>query len=76
MSKVSRMNPNELERRPGSPMALHRARERVRVTFAGETIVDSTQAMVMDEDGHDLVYYFPEHEIRMDLLVRTPHSSR
>jgi len=63
------------DRRPGYPMAFHPAGKHVRVTFAGATVVDSAGAMVMDEDGHQSVYYFARDEVRMDLMVRTAHSS-
>ena len=62
--------------RPGFPLSFHPAAERVRVVFAGTTIVDAAHAMIMLEDGHAPVYYFPRDEVRMDLLSRTTHSSR
>ncbi|MBT6272932.1 MAG: DUF427 domain-containing protein [Chromatiales bacterium] len=64
------------ERQPGFPISFHPANKRIRVTFAGATVVDSVRAMVMDEDGHQPVYYFAPDEIQMALLGRTPHSSR
>ena len=63
------------ERRPGFPMSFKPAARRIRVRFAGETIVDATNAMVMDEDGHAPVFYFPREAVRMDLLSRTDHAS-
>jgi uncharacterized protein (DUF427 family) len=57
-------------------MSFQPAAEHVRVVFAGTTIVDATHAMIMLEDGHAPVYYFPRDEVRMDLLSRTTHSSR
>ena len=66
----------EFDRRPGFPMSFHPAAERVRVQFSGSTIVDTAHAMIMLEDGHAPVYYFPRDEVRMDLLSRTTHSSR
>ncbi|MBM3340565.1 MAG: DUF427 domain-containing protein [Betaproteobacteria bacterium] len=64
------------ERQPGFPLSFHPTSERIRVVFAGTTIVDAAHAMIMDEDGHAPVYYFARDEIRMDLLNRTTHSSR
>lgn len=66
----------EFDPRPGFPMSFHPAPERVRVVFAGTTIVDAARAMIMLEDGHAPVYYFARDEVRMDLLDRTTHSSR
>ena len=63
------------DRRPGFPMSFQPVAKRVRVVFAGTTIVDAAHAMVMDEDGHAPVYYFARSDVRMDLLSRTSHSS-
>ena len=64
------------DRQPGYPLSFQPAGARVRVEFAGETIVDAARAMVMQEDGHAPVYYFERQEVRMDLLTPTAHSSR
>jgi uncharacterized protein (DUF427 family) len=48
---------------------------RMRAMFGGETIVDSRHAMLLHEHGHLPVYYFPEDEVRMDLLVPTDHHT-
>src|SRR3954468_16429057 len=48
---------------------------RIRARFAGETIVDTRHAKLLHEAGHLPVYYFPEDEVRMDLLEETDHSS-
>jgi uncharacterized protein (DUF427 family) len=49
---------------------------RIRARFAGETIVDSRNAKLLHEQRHLPVYYFPQEEVRMDLLEPTDHSSR
>jgi uncharacterized protein (DUF427 family) len=46
---------------------------RIRATFAGETIVDSRRAKLLHEGTHLPVYYFPEEDVRMDLLEPTDH---
>lgn len=48
---------------------------RIRARFAGETVVDSKRVKLMHESGHLPVYYFPEAEVRMDLLERTERTS-
>jgi len=40
----------------------------VRVVFNGETIVDSENALLLREQDHAPVYYFPREDVRMDLL--------
>lgn len=48
---------------------------RVRVTFGGETIADSTRVMMARETGHTPVYYFPPDDVRMDLMTPTDHHT-
>lgn len=49
---------------------------RIRARFGGETIVDSRHAKLLHEQGHLPIYYFPEADVRMDLLEPTDHSTR
>ena len=49
---------------------------RIRARFGGETIVDSRHAKLLHEQRHLPVYYFPQDEVRMDLLEPTEHSTR
>ena len=42
---------------------------RIRARLGGETVVDGRHAKLLHEHGHLPVYYFPEDEVRMDLLV-------
>jgi uncharacterized protein (DUF427 family) len=44
---------------------------RVRVELGGRTIVDSRHAKLLHEHGHLPVLYFPEDEVRTDLLEPT-----
>jgi uncharacterized protein (DUF427 family) len=48
---------------------------RIRATFAGETVVDSRHAKLLHEQFHLPVHYFPEAEVRMDLLEPTDHAT-
>src|SRR5256714_9895055 len=49
---------------------------RMRAIFAGETIVDSRSVKLLHEQDKLPVYYFPEDDVRMDLLERTDHHTR
>jgi uncharacterized protein (DUF427 family) len=49
---------------------------RMRARFGGETVVDSRNAKLLHEQGHLPIYYFPESEVRMDLLEPTDRSTR
>jgi uncharacterized protein (DUF427 family) len=48
---------------------------RIRGRLAGETVVDSRHAKLLHEHGHLPVYYFPEEEVRTELLERSSHST-
>ena len=48
---------------------------RVRVTFNGATIADSTNAHLLFETRHLPVYYFPRADVRMELLTPTAHQT-
>jgi uncharacterized protein (DUF427 family) len=49
---------------------------RIRAMFNGETVVDSTHAKMLHEHGHLPLYYFPEDEVRTDLLEATDHHTK
>jgi len=49
---------------------------RIRTVFAGETVVDSRHGKMLHEHGHLPLYYFPEDEVRTDLLEPTDHHTR
>jgi uncharacterized protein (DUF427 family) len=48
---------------------------RVRVVLGGETVADSRRVKLMHETRHLPVYYFPEDDVRMDLLEATDHTT-
>jgi uncharacterized protein (DUF427 family) len=42
---------------------------RMRARLGGETVVDSRRSKLLHEHGHLPIHYFPQDEVRMDLLV-------
>ncbi len=48
---------------------------RVRVMFGGETIADSRRVKLLHETKHLPIYYFPEEDVRMDLLEESGHTT-
>jgi uncharacterized protein (DUF427 family) len=48
---------------------------RVRVMLGGETVADSRHVKLLHETGHLPIYYFPEEDVRMDLLEATDHTT-
>ena len=49
--------------------------KRVRAVFAGETVADSRRVKRLHETGLLPVYYFPEADVRTDLLEPTEHTT-
>lgn len=62
-------------RNPDYRVVLEPSPRRVRVTFHGETVADSTRMMLLHETRHLPVYYFPLDDVRMDLMTRTDHHT-
>jgi len=56
------------------------AKERVRVTFKGEVIADTRDAIQLEEThvGHvvaPLIYYIPRKDVKMERLIRSSHRT-
>src|SRR5829696_3070925 len=49
--------------------------KRVRAVFNGETVVDSRRVKILHETGHLPIYYFPEEDLRQDLLKPSDHTT-
>ncbi|MGH8661861.1 MAG: DUF427 domain-containing protein [Burkholderiales bacterium] len=60
---------------PNARLVTKPAGGRVRVTFNGEVIADSRDAVRLDEGSYPTVYYLPRKDVRMERLVRTTHST-
>lgn len=51
-------------------------RNRVTVSFDGEVLADSVRTLLVDEQDHGLVFYFPPDDVRLERFVadgRTSH---
>ena len=67
---------------PNHRIKVKPVRARVRVTYQGETIGDTTEAVALEEMmGTDtstvapIVYYLPRKDVKTDRLLRTPRST-
>ena len=65
----------ELDPPTGSVILWDPVPQRIRAFVGGETVVDSERAVLLHESGHLPVYYFPEDDVRMDLLEPTTKST-
>jgi uncharacterized protein (DUF427 family) len=61
---------------PHHPIAILAAGDRVRVTFAGRVIADTTRALELRESSYAPVAYLPREDVDMTLLTRTEHHTR
>ncbi len=61
---------------PGKALYMETTPKRVRVIAGGETIADSRRATLLQESGHQPVYYFPPEDVRLDLLEPNERRTR
>ncbi len=60
---------------PDTEITFEAEPKRMHVVFNGQTIADSTRALVLLETRHANVHYFPRADVCMDLLRRTDHHT-
>jgi len=62
-------------KRPDYRITFEPSPVRVRAFVGGTAIADSTRAHLLRETGHMPVYYFPQDDVRMDLMAGTDHHT-
>jgi uncharacterized protein (DUF427 family) len=60
---------------PDHPITITRAPKRVRVTFAGEVIAETSDALVLQEASYPPVFYIPRADAQLPLLAKTSRST-
>ena len=60
---------------PDHPITVTPSHDRVRVIVAGQTIADTTRALVLREASYKPVLYIPREDAQMELLERTAHRT-
>ena len=60
---------------PDHPITIAPNAKRVRVTFGGKTIANSTNALVLKEASYRRVFYIPRADVAMEALTRSDHST-
>ena len=63
------------KKHPEHRIALKPAAARVRVTFNGELVADTRNAIQLEEGSYPRVYYIPRGDVKMDRLARTSHHT-
>jgi uncharacterized protein (DUF427 family) len=60
---------------PDHPITITPSNKRVRVTFGGQVIADTTKALSLKEASYTAVLYIPRADAKMDLLKKTEHAT-
>jgi uncharacterized protein (DUF427 family) len=60
---------------PDHPITITPSTKRVRVTFGGQVIADTTKALSLKEASYPAVLYIPRADAKMDLLKKTDHAT-
>ena len=60
---------------PDHPITIAPANARVRVSFAGKVIADTTRALVLKEASYAPVFYIPREDADMNLFTRSAHKT-
>ena len=63
------------KKHPEHRIAIRPADGRVRVTFQGEVIADTQNALRLEEGSYPAVYYLPRIDVKMERLVRSTHHT-
>jgi uncharacterized protein (DUF427 family) len=70
------MEHSGFDTRPDYRVDILARRNRVTVTVDGEVLADSERTLLVDEQDHGLVFYFPPEDVRLERFVpdgRTSH---
>jgi uncharacterized protein (DUF427 family) len=70
------MEPSGYDERPDYRVDILARRNRVTVTVDGTVLADSVATLLVDEQDHGLVFYFPPDDVRLDLFVPDDRTSR
>ena len=75
MEKRSVNTEPEYRSRLGHPLNVEPGGPRVQVTYKGEVIADSRDALRYEEPLFPPVYYIPRQDVKMELLERSNYES-
>jgi len=61
--------------RPDYRVDIHARRNRVTASVGGVVLADSRRTLLVDEQDHGLVFYFPDEEVRLDRFAASDRTS-
>jgi uncharacterized protein (DUF427 family) len=70
------MEPSAFVDRPDYRVDILARRNRVTVFADGELLADSEHCLLVDEQDHGLVFYFPPEAVRLDLFLPDDRTTR
>jgi uncharacterized protein (DUF427 family) len=70
------MEPSAFVDRPDYRVDILARRNRVTVTFGSQVLADSQRCLLVDEQDHGLVFYFPPDDVRLDLFEPDDRTTR
>ena len=69
------MEESAYAQRPDYRVDILARRNRVTVSVGGQLLATSERCLVVDEQDHGLVFYFPADDVRLDLFVPDDRTS-
>jgi uncharacterized protein (DUF427 family) len=70
------MEPSAFVDRPDYRVDILLRRNRVTASVRGEVLADSQRCLLVDEQDHGLVFYFPPEDVRLDLFLPDERTTR
>jgi uncharacterized protein (DUF427 family) len=77
--QAERSNPMEASGfvdRPDYRVDILARRNRVTASVGGQVLADSERCLLVDEQDHGLVFYFPPEDVRLDLFLPDARTTR
>ena len=60
---------------PDHPIRIEPSEKRVRVSWRGRVIADTTSALALEEARYPMVQYIPREDVDMGVLIRSAHET-
>lgn len=70
------MEPSAFEARPDYRVDLLARRNRVTARYGDVVVADTDRPLVVDEQDHGLVFYFPRDDVALDRFEPVDHTTR
>ncbi len=70
------MEPSGFVDRPDYRVDILARRNRVTASVGDEVLADSDRCLLVDEQDHGLVFYFPPEDVRLDLFLPDERTTR